>query len=222
MNLAELIHSSEKKFIKLLEAFFENNYDDRRQISHGIDHHRRVWNYAKELLQFTISEEKKAGPLFIDKLLIACFLHDIGMAIDPGERHGRHSRKLCEQFLSENDLDKSDYKDVLEAIENHDNKEYADSPANDRLLLLLSVSDDLDAFGYIGIYRYLEIYLARGIQPENIGYLVRENAKKRFMNFEINFNDYPALVEKHRERCLILENFFDNLNSEFRPFPKKI
>jgi HD superfamily phosphodiesterase len=218
MKQINLIDEAEKKYLTLLKSFFIQKWGETKLWSHDLSHHRRVWSYAKELLQYTGIHDHR----FAEKLMIACYLHDAGMAIDPGERHGRHSRKLCEQFLSENDLDKSDYKDVLEAIENHDNKEYADSPANDRLLLLLSVSDDLDAFGYIGIYRYLEIYLARGIQPENIGYLVRENAKKRFMNFEINFNDYPALVEKHRERCLILENFFDNLNSEFRPFPKKI
>jgi hypothetical protein len=31
------------------------------------------------------------------------------------------------------------------------------------MLTILSVADDLDAFGYIGIYRYIEIYLERGI-----------------------------------------------------------
>ena len=40
---------------------------------------------------------------------------------------------------------------------------------NNDLLTILSVSDDLDAFGYIGIYRYTEIYLTRGIDPEKIG-----------------------------------------------------
>ena len=37
------------------------------------------------------------------------------------------------------------------------------------LLTILSVADDLDAFGFIGIYRYSEIYLTRGIDPEKIG-----------------------------------------------------
>ena len=32
---------------------------------------------------------------------------------------------------------------------------------------ILSVADDLDAFGFTGIYRYLEIYLTRGINPED-------------------------------------------------------
>ena len=56
-------------------------------------------------------------------------------------------------------------------------------PEND-LLNILSVADDLDAFGYTGIYRYSEIYLTRGISPKEIGNLIRENASRRYHNFE--------------------------------------
>ena len=35
------------------------------------------------------------------------------------------------------------------------------------LLTVLSVADDLDAFGFTGIYRYSEIYLTRGINPDS-------------------------------------------------------
>ncbi|MGD0341861.1 MAG: HD domain-containing protein, partial [Bacteroidales bacterium] len=189
---------------------------DKRLWSHDLSHHRRVWEYARELLQNIGPEEINTNNLFIEKLIIACYLHDIGMSVDTGERHGRHSRKLCEQFLAENDLNPSDYTDVLDAIENHDNKDYTDSPVNDRLLMLLSVADDLDAFGYIGIYRYIEIYLARGIQPDKIGSIIRDNAARRFRNFESIFGRFPELISKHRIKFLVLDNFFKEFNSETR------
>jgi Predicted HD superfamily hydrolase len=214
MKLSDNIHLAEQRFIPALELFFNSVYADIKLPSHGIDHHRRVWKYAKELLQNIGSEEISTDLFFVEKLLIACYLHDIGMAIDPGERHGLHSRRLCEQFLSVNKLDLSDFQDVLEAIDNHDNKEYSDSQANNRLLLILSVADDLDAFGYIGVYRYFEIYLARGIQPEKIGPMARDNAKKRFKNFKLHFTSNPELVKKHWARYLALDKFFEGFCKE--------
>ena len=44
---------------------------------------------------------------------------------------------------------------------------------------MLSVADDLDAFGFTGIYRYSEIYLMRGINPNQLGHLIIENAAKQ-------------------------------------------
>jgi HD superfamily phosphodiesterase len=214
MNLAVLISSSEKKLAKLLEEFFKSNYDERKLPSHGIDHHRRVWNYAQEILQTLHLDEIDDPRIFVDKLLIACYLHDSGMAVESGEKHGFESRKLCEMFLSRNNLKKVDYEDVLNAIENHDNKEYQIAETEDKLLLILSVADDLDAFGYIGIYRYIEIYLARGILPDKIGQMVRDNAQKRFNNFRLNFSGFPELLRKHEARYLVLDKFFEGLNKE--------
>jgi hypothetical protein len=108
----------------------------------------------------------------------------------------------------------SDYQDILEAIDNHDNKEYSDSPVNNKLLILLSAADDLDAFGYTGIYRYIEIYLARGIQPGKLGQMARENAEKRFNNFSLNFAHYPELVRKHKARYMLLDEFFKGFCTE--------
>jgi HD superfamily phosphodiesterase len=214
MNIESNIKLAGQKFIHALEEFFKSVYDDNKLPSHGIDHHRRVWNYAKELLQYLHKTEEKTDQDFVEKLLIASYLHDIGMAVDQGERHGLHSRILCEQFLSVNYLHLSDFQDVLEAIENHDNKEYIDSPSDNRLLMLLSVADDLDAFGHIGIYRYIEIYLARGAQPDKIGPMILENAARRFINFESIFGRFPGLIEKHRKRYLVLESFFKDFVSE--------
>jgi HD superfamily phosphodiesterase len=214
MNIDSKIQIAAQKLLPSLEEFFRSVYDDKKLPSHGIYHHRRVWEYAKELLHFINQEKEIADSRFIEKLIICCYLHDIGMSIGTGDRHGHHSRKLCEQFLAENNLDQSDYLDVMEAIDNHDNKEYSDSQLESNLLSLLSTADDLDAFGYTGIYRYIEIYLARGIQPGKIGQMIRVNAEKRFKYFSLSFAAFPELVKKHRARYMVLDNFFEGLCKE--------
>jgi HD superfamily phosphodiesterase len=214
MNYIEILEATENRYLALLESFFAETWGDTRLWSHGLSHHYRVWNYAKEILSYLPDIIKEDFEVFSKKLMIACYLHDLGMSVDQGERHGLHSMRLCEQFLTVNDLDPSDFLDVLEAIDKHDNKEYSDSQANNRLLLILSVADDLDAFGYIGIYRYFEIYLARGIQPEKIGPMARDNAEKRFKNFRLHFTGNPELVKKHWARYLVLDKFFEGFYKE--------
>jgi HD superfamily phosphodiesterase len=214
MNYTKEILKSETEYLPALEAFFLEKWGKTKIWSHDLSHHTRVWNYAKELL---LSYSDHADKLFIDKLLITCYLHDLGMSIDPGSKHGYHSKILCEKFIRVNNMSMPDYQDVLAAIEYHDNKEYSDSPSDNRLLLLLSVADDLDAFGYIGIYRYIEIYMVRGIHPAMIGPMILENASGRFKNLESIFGRFPGLIEKHRMRYLVLESFFKELGSELEP-----
>jgi len=207
MQIAAIIETSEKDLIPALETFFNKIYKKGQLTSHGLDHHRRVWKYAKELLQY-IEKKDSFEHIYINKLLIACYLHDIGMSIDTGERHGRYSREICRKFLRENNLNESDYQDLLQAIESHDNKEYSDNITGYNLQMILSVADDLDAFGETGISRYLEIYRERSIEKNKIGIAVRDNARKRFENFERFFGRYPELVAKHQKRYLVLVNYF--------------
>ncbi len=210
------IFSAEAKYKLILENFFTRHYEKDFLVSHGIDHHRRVWHFAKELIACQEDDPLLADPLFPDKLLIASYLHDIGMSVDPGLKHGHHSRELSVRFLKEQNLKETDYQDVLSAIENHDNKDYDNSTVQDLLQTILSVADDLDAFGETGISRYRETYLERGVKQHLIGTTIRENARKRFENFERLFGKYPELVSKHRKRYLILDNYFKNnyLNTE--------
>jgi len=215
MDLGVSVLFAEKKYLQTLEEFFTRIWGKTRLFSHDIDHHRRVWHYAKELLEVIYSQGGTVDPEFPGKLMIACYMHDLGMSANPGIRHGRHSRELCRQFLQKNYADEPDFADLLDAVENHDNKEYGtvDSSGNE-ILKLLSAADDLDAFGYIGVYRYIEIYLARGIRPELIGSEIKKNALGRFRNFERNFGAYPELISKYRKKYLILDNFFTRYNKE--------
>jgi HD superfamily phosphodiesterase len=212
MNLTVAIESAELNLRQILEEYFVSVYNENDLPSHGLDHHRRVWKYATELL--TLSSGRRLSPKAINpsKLIIACYLHDAGMSADPGPRHGVESRKLCMQFLKSHQLNAGDYSDVLNAVENHDRKEYLNLPERDPLLTILSVADDLDAFGYAGIYRYSEIYLARDQDPAGLGQKICDNARKRFDNFFSIFGREKDFTAMHRKRYDILNNFFFHYN----------
>jgi HD superfamily phosphodiesterase len=222
MNLTSFIDTAEREFRHILEEFFTGVYDESFPSSHNIEHHRRVWKYAKELLPCYIRINPSTDNNLPQKLLIASFLHDIGMSVDPGVKHGHYSRDLCKQFLKENHLKETDYSDVLSAIEYHDDKEYHYSDGENDILKILSVADDLDAFGFIGIFRYTEIYLMRKANIFQIGKMIRDNARGRFENFRNIFRTSAELVRKHEQRYRILDDFFSeyNLNAQHYEFGK--
>jgi hypothetical protein len=214
MNYPGPIESAEIKYKQILEDFFISVYTEKHLSSHGIDHHRRVWNYARDLIRLIPSESNSQFSHLASEAIIACYLHDIGMAFDPGPKHGRLSRDLCSRFFADNHIPENDWIEVLEAIENHDNKDYTNSTSKNDLLTVLSVADDLDAFGCIGIFRYSEIYLARDIGYEKIGNMIRENARKRYDNFIKTFGSVDELVLKHWERYYLLDMFFARYNDQ--------
>jgi HD superfamily phosphodiesterase len=214
MLLAEKIASSEMKFKKILEEFFSRIYIITYLPSHGINHHQRVWYYAKEILYQLNNNGVEIDQSLTDKLIITCFLHDSGMTVDTGIKHGIEGRKICEMFLGENHLSTQEFFDALDAIENHDNKEYTVTNRPGDLLTILSVADDLDAFGFIGIYRYLEIYIVRNRPMNELGYLIIENSENRFQNFLIAYGFNNLLVIKHAKRYDIISSFFNSYNQQ--------
>ena len=214
MNLKIDAEKVERRLRHKLENYFKDHYNEERLPSHGLDHHRRVWEFAKEILKY--NKEDIHNIEFLEKLLIASYLHDIGMSEDYGVKHGYLSRKLAEDFILTNNLKVSDYNDVLYSIEYHDNKEYNKGIHHNEILKILSVADDLDAFGETGISRYMEIYLARGIPKERLGYAVLENAEARFANFELFAGRRSLLYEKHKKRYLILKSYFENYNNNLQ------
>jgi HD superfamily phosphodiesterase len=214
MNLTVVIESAELRFRQILEDFFVTVYDEKSLFSHGINHHRRVWGFAREILSVHPVTDSLSPACDPEKLIIASYMHDIGMSADPGPRHGIKSRELCQKFLGKYDLDQDNYTDLLETIENHDNKDYPSDMSESGLLRILSLADDLDAFGYTGIYRYAEIYLKRGIPPSELGYPIRDNARGRFDNFVKEFSADYEYVSKHKKRYEILDDFFLNYNKQ--------
>lgn len=213
MDHPHFLNRAEKKYINQLEEFFTRVWGETNLHSHDIDHHRRVWLFAKELFTALYNEEK-AAPFSAEKLLIASYIHDAGMSLDSGVNHGVHSRSLCSKFLSDNNLPENEFAEVLDAIEMHDNKEVDYSLSSNQVLKLLAAADDLDAFGFTGIYRYSEIYLARGVPYSELGIRIKQNAGSRFRNFMTVFGHFSELVAKHHTRYLILDEFFSSYNEE--------
>jgi HD superfamily phosphodiesterase len=207
MDLILSIKSAENQFKQILEDFFISVYDEKQLPSHGLEHHRRVWKTAKALSTRLSEQYLIKNPQFIPSLIIASYLHDLGMVKDHGPRHGRWSHDLCKTFLDQNSLKESDFPGLLEAILVHDKKDYS-VPDGINLQTLLSVADDLDAFGFIGIYRYIEIYLLRGVKHQYLASGIRENAKRRYIHFEELFRAEKDLIRQHSERYLILDKFF--------------
>jgi HD superfamily phosphodiesterase len=210
MNHTDKISSAEKILKEPLESFFITIYPPDKMISHGLSHHRRVWEYAKELVILSETEEGRDEGLYLQNLLIACYLHDIGIATDPGSGHGSLSKDYCLTFIKNTNLEEHIYSDAIDAIENHDNKDYITPLKDNKLLRILSVADDLDAFGYIGIYRYTEIYILRGIDPVLIGEKVMLNLQKRFGNFSNVCICHPEFIKRHKARFDETYDFFRN------------
>ena len=207
-----LVKEAESVFQKKLESYFTSIFSETNIPSHDLSHHRRVWYYAKELLSSLNTYGIAFGDNFPEKLIIGCYLHDSGMSVDSGLKHGHHSALLCKKFLETNNLDVGSFSDLLSAIENHDNKEYTNKGKPDDLLTILSVSDDLDAFGVVGVYRYSEIYLKRARKLKELGFLILVNIASRFSNFSRTFSFDEELVTRHKERYQVVEDFFNDYN----------
>jgi len=146
-----------------------------------------------------------------EKAIIASFFHDTGLTQNPGADHGRESRQICNAFLSKSDLDDKEKEEILDAVEKHDDKNYpaASDPAS--LAAILSVADDMDAFGCTGISRYAEIYLLRGIPVNEMSVKVIANATSRFNHLAETFKIFPDLVEEQRKRAETLIAYYKNL-----------
>lgn len=214
MKIEDLIISVEEKWLKKLFEASSKCFRNVHLPSHDQWHHYRVWEFAKELLK-SLSSAKEFHPDEITNLIIAVFFHDTGMSVTKDESHGKESKHICRAFFKNSQIQlPNNFNSALEAIENHDDKTYPESNANRELSIktILSVADDLDAFGYIGILRYAEIYLLRNIPIGEISNKVINNSERRFMHFKNNFSAFPDLVEKHHERLKILIDFYKYLN----------
>lgn len=214
------IHSVENSLKQPIEKFFLSVYPTDYLISHGLEHHRRVWEYAKEIITNSCFQTN-IDLHFLKELIVACFFHDIGMAINHGINHGITSLEKTSEFMKFSMMNPSEFQDALKAIEYHDDKDYSSPAKANRILEVLSIADDLDAFGFTGILRYSDIYLRRGVKPDDLGILIRKNAFSRLENFLRNKNFSDAFIKKHTERFEILDRFFKNYNEEIPDYKFK-
>lgn len=185
--------------------------------SHDENHHYRVWLFAKELIRELDQADYPFDVSRIEKIIIAVFFHDTGLSVEPDAEHGKYSRKIAEIFFARSSQQPmGDLEEVLTIIEKHDEKEYANtlmepSVSPDGLFPVVNASDDLDAFGITGIYRYGEIYLLRGIRGEDLAMQVLENSTIRFRFFFNNYGFLRRFAEHQRIRFQILKKFYEDL-----------
>jgi len=216
-----LIRQVEHRWLQPLYQFVKEEFSHTWLPSHDHTHHLRVWSYAKDL----ISQLNDAGWFFseakLEKLMVAVFFHDTGLTRTIDASHGKESREICRKFLEGNaSFSAESLNEILEAVEKHDDKSYADRSAGrkrppDELLTLLAVCDDLDAFGAIGVFRYLEIYLQRAIPLHSVPARVRENLEKRFGFLVRNYSEFESFFNGHQKRYQYTVDFYTELDRQY-------
>jgi len=187
--MEDLIYNVEQKWLKTLFKVCRDAFSDSFLPSHDETHHYRVWTIAIELIRELGAQNIYFSETDIEKIIIAVFFHDVGMSKNPDKEHGKISREICEDFFKKNQDKKiKGLNEIYEAIENHDDKEYKNNIHLHKdpktLFSILSVSDDLDAFGIIGIYRYAEIFLMRNININELPDRVLDNITHRYHFFQ--------------------------------------
>ncbi len=219
-NPDKLIRQIEEKWLKPLYDQCRLQFSKVHIPSHDESHHLRVWNYAKLLLQLTAKQGFSVSEIDIERLMIAVFFHDQGMSESLSKDHGKISRHICKTyFLTTGMTPPAGFDNALQAIENHDKKEYsASKQVTDAFDIqkLLNIADDLDALGVIGAYRYLEIYLLRNVNVNALSEAVLTNMSGRFQHFSDTFAANPSLVKAQGRKYLIAKNYFKDLNMQLK------
>jgi HD superfamily phosphodiesterase len=207
--------TAEDKWERHILLYLSGLYKNRWIPSHDLTHHKRVWQNAKDLTRLIEPKIQLEDSHFYEKLILSCFFHDTGLLQDTGELHGTLSRKFCEDFLRlHKDKIEFDTTKMLEAIENHDRKNYKNISGTSSVGLfeILSMADDFDAFGAIGAYRYIEIYLLRLFEPNQIAEKILYNAAGRYRNF-------VQILNKFKVEIPFLEPKYEKLRSLFLTGP---
>jgi HD superfamily phosphodiesterase len=214
-DLKSKIEISEKKYLNVLSNYCQELFTETHIPSHDHTHHLRVWEYSKDIIT-ALSSKFSININFIESCLIASLFHDTGLTQTLNENHGIESKKICESFFSKSLIEKpSNFEEILSAIKLHDDKDYkSNNHTPNSILSVICNADDLDAFGKIGVVRYTEIYLLRGINMNDLPNLVINNLDKRFLNFEKTYQNFQELFEKHKLRFLTTRKFFSELLEE--------
>jgi HD superfamily phosphodiesterase len=212
------IREAEAVWLNALHAHAEEVFRNGVLPSHDQSHHMRVWNLCKSLIMEVSTFNSSMDPTLVEGTLIAAFFHDLGMAVSTREDHGRLSREACETWFRKSGRELPERREeILRAIEDHDRKSeqiYAAfrPETTPGILEFLSVADDLEALGTIGIYRYAEIYLLRGISLEMLGTKILDNAEIRFRKLEEACKRCPGLLKTYRKQYEELRDFYKGYN----------
>ncbi len=215
INLKNIILEVENKWFNKLYNFSKLSFNNCNLPSHDHNHHLRVWHYCKEII---INNAKKKIFLYsdVENLIIASFMHDIGMTKTLDIIHGIESGKICDNYFNSNKIVKPErYLEIIDAIEKHDDKNYKKKQKDSlSTLAILSIADDLDAFGVIGILRYIEIYYLRDNNIFRMPRDILRNLEKRYANFITKYFYLEEFNKLHTSRYLKIHNFFSELQNE--------
>ena len=155
----------------------------------------------------------------IENLIFAAFFHDTGMALNTNTDHGMESRQVLVDFIQKKSLSPQSFLDALVVVEHHDDKEYSylqriGSRTASQLIRILTVSDDLDAFGRLGALRYCEIYLLRGHKPEALPGLILPNLDKRYDHLDTQYGFLTEFMKVQSKRYGLTRSFFEDLKGK--------
>ena len=223
------IGQAEKTWLELLNNHVEDLFSDTFLPSHDHTHHRRVWHNCRKILKVHLKDNPKLDPSLVEGVMIAAFFHDTGMVRSTSMEHGLLGKEICRSFFRERERKNNlappvRYLEILEAIEKHDSKDpqiYSgiQPDKNPEILGILSVADDLEAMGLIGIYRYSEIYLKRGITMADLGVSILKNSTERYRNISQGCSFCVGLREEFRQAYDILVSFFEMYNQQLLATP---
>jgi len=204
------ITTAEKTYLEPLREECRRLFEGTPLPSHDHLHHERVWKNASMLLQRLYDAGILHDLRMPVKAIIAAFFHDTGLTLNSGPDHGRESRSLCNSFIQKTGISQGDIDEILDAVERHDDKVYAAESDPASLAAIISVADDMDAFGEEGIERYREIYSVRGVTDDAMPALVISNVRSRFRHLESTYRMFPDLVEEQKKRVETVTDYFTN------------
>lgn len=211
------IKKVEDQWLNLLYLYIKQLFSGHWIPSHDETHAFRAWIHAKELLNAMHGTGIEITRSMIEQVILIIFFHDAGMIKDAGPDHGKISAEMARTFLKNHQWPQDQKLDaVIEAITRHDNKTYRYKPENgdkDQAIVfsIVGAADDLDAFGRIGVYRFLEIYLVRDVPGGTLPGKVITSLDHRLEHLERNFGALQLVTQKHHKRYFLTRSFFEDL-----------
>ena len=215
-SLRATISQVESLWLDPLYQFCQDQFSRVKIPSHDDLHHLRVWKLAKRLMGELDAHGTTFSQAEIEQIIIAIFFHDIGMVETIDTKHGLAGRHVCEKYFSQNYPDfTGDLDAILNAIEKHDDKAYKNmvyhGEQHKTILSILCVCDDLDAFGAVGVFRYMEIYMLRGISIDELAALILPNIESRYQNFHQLFGHLTNFHSEQTKNYQFIKQFYTKL-----------
>jgi HD superfamily phosphodiesterase len=214
-HLEVSIDKTERQWLKKLFSFIKSLFESQHLSSHDHHHHLRVWYFAKNLLRH-VHNHMQLTESAIQDIMFACFFHDTGLTKTLDIKHGKESYRLLMENIHQFEGMRISYT-LREAIIHHDDKKHKRAIPNDSFTVpvLVSIADDLDAYGAIGAFRYAEIYLLRNIPLHELPSRIIMNLNARFQNFQASFSRFPELVTFHEQRYMKTKTIFEKATDSF-------